>query len=640
MVNRSKLRERDPDDNARSGARSGTLRRVARLSGCVTGAALALTMGVAVATTPAWAQGPSSDFEFDYAEALEKSFLFYEAQRSGGKPARIPWREAAALNDGSDVDADLSGGWFDAGDHVKFGLPMSYSATMLGWSLYEHEEVYESVGQAQIAKDNLRFVLDYFLEAYEERNPTTVADDVLHYQVGDPHLDHAFWGPPEAMTMPRPTFSCTSAAPCSEVAGGMTAALAVGSLVFAEDEPDLAEFLLEKAKRLYRFAELRSNAGYRAADGFYTSFNGFDDELAWAATWLFLASGEPAYLADAQAAIQRASDGRYFAHSWDDVSNGTWLLLARITGERAHSDAIETHLEHWLSGLPATPGGLVFLISYGSLRYASTTAFLALVYAEDVGDPEKAQRYRDFALTQINYILGKNPRNSSYVCGFGNNPPRNPHHRAAHDSPVFSIDSPAVNSHVLTGALVGGPKSVDDFDWADDRRDFVANEVATDYNAGYTGALAAILALDGAQDPVPQPDPVPEPDPEPQPDPEPEPGPVPVPDPEPQPEPDPDPQPEPEPEPEPSAGNAAVEVIVNASWNTGYCAEVRVTSASTEPVDWVVTFPFEGSITQLWNAIYTIQPTESGGEVTAEGLSWNDTVRSGEPVIFGFCADR
>jgi len=48
---------------------------------------------------------------------------------------------------------------------------------------------------------------------------------------------------------------------------------------------------------------------------------------------------------------------------------------------------------------------------------------------------------------------------------------------------------------LLEGALVGGPKSADDFDYADDRHDYVANEVATDYNAGFTGALAGLVEL-------------------------------------------------------------------------------------------------------------------------------------------------
>ena len=92
---------------------------------------------------------------------------------------------------------------------------------------------------------------------------------------------------------------------------------------------------------------------------------------------------------------------------------------------------------------------------------------------------------------QIDYALGQNPRNASYVVGFGNNPPRNPHHRTAHGSWTDQLTFPVVSRHILYGALVGGPKAPDDA-YADDRGDFVMNEVATDYNAGFTGAVARL----------------------------------------------------------------------------------------------------------------------------------------------------
>lgn len=54
-------------------------------------------------------------YRFNYAEALAKSMLFYEAQRSGALPYdhRVAWRGSSALNDGADVGIDLSGGYYD-----------------------------------------------------------------------------------------------------------------------------------------------------------------------------------------------------------------------------------------------------------------------------------------------------------------------------------------------------------------------------------------------------------------------------------------------------------------------------------------------------------------------------------------------
>ena len=68
---------------------------------------------------------PLKDEKYNYGHVMGLSLLFYEAQRSGKLPAnnRIPWRGDSALNDGSDNHLDLTGGWYDAGDHVKVRFP-------------------------------------------------------------------------------------------------------------------------------------------------------------------------------------------------------------------------------------------------------------------------------------------------------------------------------------------------------------------------------------------------------------------------------------------------------------------------------------------------------------------------------------
>ena len=53
-------------------------------------------------------------------------------------------------------------------------------------------------------------------------------------QVGDGHVDHAYWGRPEQMTMFRPSFSIAEDNPGSDLAGETSAAMAAGSLIFRE----------------------------------------------------------------------------------------------------------------------------------------------------------------------------------------------------------------------------------------------------------------------------------------------------------------------------------------------------------------------------------------------------------------------
>ena len=391
---------------------------------------------------------------------------------------------------------DLSKGWFDAGDHVKFNLPMAYSATMLEWGMIEAKDAYIKANAYSFAKKQIRYVLDYFMNAYNQRGAGS-SDDIVYYQVGDPGADHVFWGPPQDMTMNRPTYSCDKDNPCSEVSAEMAAAMAAGYIIFKDEDPAYAAKLLEEAKGVYAFADsYKGNEGYKAANGYYTSYSGYWDELAWGAIWLYKATGESSYLAKAKEYVEKSQSAIYWAQNWDNVSVGTYLLLAKITKESKYYQKLDTHMDNWLNKLEKTDGGLVFLNQWGSLRYASTTAFIALSYS-DIVTGAKKQSYINFAKKQINYILGDNPRNASYVVGVGKNYPINPHQRAAHDSPEHNIDSPANNRHLLIGALVGGPASADDFDYKDDRHDYIRNEVATDYNAGFTSALAKLISLEG-----------------------------------------------------------------------------------------------------------------------------------------------
>ena len=137
--------------------------------------------------------------EFNYGEALQKSILFYELQRSGDLPekTRCNWRGDSALTDGSDVGVDLTGGLYDAGDHVKFNLPMAYTAAVLSWSYYENKDAYEESKQDEYAFNDIRWIDDYLIKCHTGK-------EEFYYQIGNGGTDHGWWGPCEVMTMERP----------------------------------------------------------------------------------------------------------------------------------------------------------------------------------------------------------------------------------------------------------------------------------------------------------------------------------------------------------------------------------------------------------------------------------------------------
>jgi endoglucanase len=118
-------------------------------------------------------------------------------------------------------------------------------------------------------------------------------------------------------------------------------------------------------------------------------------------------------------------------------------------------------------------------------------AALSYIKCTDVPDA-KRKLYYNWAKSQIDYALGNNEQKRSYVCGFGTNPPVKPHHRSMHGPYLDDNGRTPVNSrHVLYGALVGGPSQ--DGSYTDDRLDAVRNEVATDYNAGFSSVLAQFV---------------------------------------------------------------------------------------------------------------------------------------------------
>ena len=375
---------------------------------------------------------------------------------------------------------------------------MFSTLTLLAWGGIEYEAGYQRIGQLDKLRDAVRWGTDWIIKA----NP---APNVLYGQVGDGNLDHSYWGPPEVMTMARPSFAITTSKPGSELAAEAAAALASASMLFETSDAAYSTTLLARARQLFDFAD-RHRGKYTDAipnaASFYQSYSGYFDELIWASAWLHRATGEAQYLQKAESLFAQNYTGASFrwTHNWDDKIYGAVVLLAQLTGKPLYRETAERWLNFWTVGdggrrIATTPGGLAWLDQWGSLRYAATTSFLAGLYSDTVND--HGTRYRDFSRRQIDYILGANPSGRSYVVGYGNNPPKNPHHRAAHGSWSNNISLPAVNRHVLFGALVGGPKSASDSDYADNRSDYIANEVATDYNAGFTGALARLVEWHG-----------------------------------------------------------------------------------------------------------------------------------------------
>lgn len=469
----------------------------------VTLAGAMLLSATSVMPMPGAEQKVSAATDINYASALQMSLYFYECQQAGKLPEwnRVEWRGD------SNVDDFIDGGWYDAGDHVKFNLPMAYTAATLAWGLYQYPEGVEACGEMTNYVNNLTFGLDYLAAC-------DLGDEVV-FQVGNGQQDHTWWGPVElysyglgeSVAYTRPYYKASEG--CSAVFGGMAAALAAGycALQGRTDSAKLDGYL-EHAENIFKLADAsKGDSTYNDSDasGFYRSSH-FYDELFYAANWLYRATNNEEYLTLATSYIPElgkelgTNELKYsWTHCWDDAQQGGMLLYAQNTKNPTYINQVQKHLDYWCDSKSKLEGGLCFVDGWGCLRYATTVGFIAAVATDTLfaDDSAKVAKYKELYETQINYSLGDNPDGRAYVVGYNETAPRNPHHRTAHCSWNNAISNPTLSRHMLYGALVGGPESTGSY--VDDRENFTNNEVADDYNAGYTGLLCKMITEYGGK---------------------------------------------------------------------------------------------------------------------------------------------
>ncbi|ORX80676.1 beta-1,4-endoglucanase, partial [Basidiobolus meristosporus CBS 931.73] len=274
-----------------------------------------------------------------YKNYLNQSILFFEAQRSGRLPAnqRVKWRKSAHVEDGKKYNWDLSGGYYDAGDFIKFGLPGAYAMTMLSWSLLEYPLGFQRTGQLEHMLQAIKWGLDFILKCHVERQKFVV-------QVGDPKSDHDYWGSPEDMpkVINRPIYFVTPELPGTEPVLEAASALASGSIVFQRyGHMEYANNLLKHARELFELGNNHRGKYQGSVDkqkkgsmlgvneGYLSS--SYDDELVWSNLWMYKATNDTRYLGRAKASYKKFSLERRIIgtfHSWDDKSVGSVLLLS------------------------------------------------------------------------------------------------------------------------------------------------------------------------------------------------------------------------------------------------------------------------------------------------------------------------
>ncbi|KAB1202595.1 Endoglucanase 11 [Morella rubra] len=436
---------------------------------------------------------PACARAFDYADALTKSLLYFESQRSGRLPynQRVTWRDHSGLTDG-----------------------------------LEQELV-------KILKPHLSF---HFCDQVKGGLGRRVYDAGDH--VGDGDTDHYCWQRPEDMTTSRQAYKIDKDNPGSDLAGETAAAMAAASMVFKQTNPHYSHLLLHHAQQLFEFGDEyrgKYDASVEEVKSYYASVSGYMDELLWAALWLYKATDKEEYLryvvdkADSFGGIGWAIT----EFSWEVKYAGLQVIASKLLAEKKHKEhahvleQYRSKAEYYIcscldkningSNVERTPGGLLYVRQWNNMQYVSTAAFLLTVYSDFLQSSSQKLRCHggmvgheeilDFAKSQIDYILGSNPMNMSYLAGYGSNYPTRVHHRAA--SIVSYRESKGFigctqgydywysrlkpNPNVLVGALVGGPDLQDDF--VDRRSNYMQTEACTYNTAPLVGVLAKLLQL-------------------------------------------------------------------------------------------------------------------------------------------------
>lgn len=469
-----------------------------------------------------------------FAAMVPGLIRFFGVQRSGNTAPLV--HAASHLDDGVAVGGpqnglavDLAGGWYDAGDYIKFSLTTAYASFLQLFALRELAPAGLAAPLRTAIRTEARIGLEYLLKAH----PTAgsfyfqVADGLDH-DVGDrlPENDTAYGGP-------RPAYYGLGA----NTAGKAAAALALGSQEWAADDPSFAATCLTAAQEIYALGKsivdgtssdpkfqllvscVETPAEY-AADalncGFYEE-DSWRDDMTMAAVTLYEATGTAQYLTDAVALgaeLEAAYSSLGLLNLHDEAlyklhphlpASGAFtqadvLAQLQIDAERIRKRALKDRYN---------AGQKSFL--WGSAADMSGDAVTCELFNKLSGDPQ----YRQVARWQLDFLLGRNPFGVSLIAGAGTVYPLQPHHQVAKLLPaawyaagsvVGSVaGGPAKKSQYpfrgdpdLKAAVLGdvsspfAPFEHGRFRYHDIHEDYVSNEPAIDANAN---VLAAVLGM-------------------------------------------------------------------------------------------------------------------------------------------------
>ena len=423
----------------------------------------------------------------------------------------------------ADGNVSLSGGWVDCGDHVKFGQTMFYAAYTLLKGYAEFPAGYDDIYTGNYSDyqsgvdfsweggkgkpngipdilDELKYECDFFIKCTPDAS-------TFYSQVGDGGLDHQNWVTSPVMAIlpkaqggqadgSRSNTTNTASLGKNKVDASMSSicssTLALMSRVYAKFDPAYAATCLTHAKYAYAYAKANPGTVPDQSNGTYYGANKkWQDDFASACAELYWATGTASYKAEAL-----SYSGSLANHNWcynynnnDDVAA---YNLAKL-GDAASKTLLQTFVTTYIGDVS---GGIYNGgdKSWGTLRYPANAAFVVALW----GALNKSTTVDAFIYNQIDFILGKNSSNFSFVVGFkkaaGGTYACHPHHRNVYLINDIMADQNSMTiptRNIQQGYLIGGARSVP---FTEKATDYKSSEGGIDYNAGLVGALGYILS--------------------------------------------------------------------------------------------------------------------------------------------------
>lgn len=459
------------------------------------------------AVSPSFRIGAGGDL---YAPLLRNALFFFQAQRDGPdvvpaalhrKPSHLTDQQAFVYKIpafgrnglqgrlqqiGGPVD--VSGGWFDAGDYLKFVETASYVAAMMLQGARDFPAQAGSGAAADFAAEG-RFGLDWLLKMWKDDNKTLYVQvglgDGNQYATGD----HDLWrlpeaddklnvraGAPEYFIKYRPVFPAAlmEGKISPNLAGRLAAAFALGCQVFKNSDPACAQKLLLAAEHIYDLAATTNVTALNSAypRDFYPE-DEWRDDMEWGAVELYLAlagANAPAHppgAAPARYLREAAHWARACLDSGDadslnlyDVSSLAHCELCRALENAGAPGGLEAARADLLGGLKKQLDSAARLSekdAFGlGLRYSTSDLvphILGLVIEANSYDGlAHTDACSDFARRQLDFVLGANPWGTSFIVGAGRTFPFHIHHQIANLAGSLDGTGP-----VLFGATVDGP---------------------------------------------------------------------------------------------------------------------------------------------------------------------------------------